>query len=319
MKLLRLLGFLFLIIVLPSAAQNAKGKTVQEKLGYPASARLLIIHADDFGMNHSVNKATLESLERGWVTSASILVPAPWFPDVVRWAQQHPEADLGIHLALNSEWTGFRWGPLTSTATVPSLVDDHGYFPMLETTVAEKANVQHVELELRAQIDKAKKAGVPLSHLDTHMTALTRAPGLFQTYKRIGREYGLPVLLERRAGTYLPAGEVAGDDALIDQVVSINPGVAPKDWLQAYKDMLQPLPAGVYELIVHTAYDDDEMRAATWDHPNWGSAWRQLDYDVVRSQEFRDFLRDQKFVLVSWKDLAKALPANYSNAAAAAK
>jgi chitin disaccharide deacetylase len=319
MKCFRWLGVAILICALHAFAENPKGKTVQEKLGYPASARLLVIHADDFGMNHSVNQATLESLERGWVTSASILVPAPWFPDVVRWAQQHPEADLGIHLALNSEWTGFRWGPLTPSGSVPTLVDEHGYFPMLETTVAEKADLQQVETELRTQIDKAKKSGIRLTHLDTHMTALTRSPGLYQTYKKIGREYGLPVLLERRSGTYLPPGETGGEDALVDQVVSIGPGVAPKDWLKAYKDMLQPLPPGVYELIVHTAYDNEEMRAATWDHPNWGSAWRQLDYEVLKSQEFRDFLRDQKFILVNWNDLAKALPANYKQGQTAAK
>jgi predicted glycoside hydrolase/deacetylase ChbG (UPF0249 family) len=312
----------FLLIVLfgltlPAVSQVSTGKTVQERLGHPANARLLIIHADDFGMCNSVNKATLEALERGWVTSASILVPAPWFPDVVRWSQQHPEADLGIHLALNSEWTGFRWGPLTSAATVPTLVDERGYFPLVETTTAQQADPKQAEIELRAQIDKAQKSGIRLTHLDTHMTALARAPGLFQTYKRIGREYGLPVLLERRAGTYLPPGESVGDDALVDQVVSIGPGVAPKDWLQAYKDMLQPLPPGVYELIVHTAYDNEEMRAATWDHPNWGSAWRQLDYEVLKSQEFRDFLREQKFVLVNWNDLSKALPAGYKKTAAA--
>jgi predicted glycoside hydrolase/deacetylase ChbG (UPF0249 family) len=266
-------------------------------------------------MCNSVNKATLEALERGWVTSASVLVPAPWFPDVVRWSQKHPEGDLGIHLALNSEWTGFRWGPLTSPSSVPTLVDESGYFPMVETTTAEKADPNQAEIELRAQIDKARKAGIRLTHLDTHMTALTRAPGLFAMYKRIGREYGLPVLLERRAGTYLPSGETAGEEALIDQVVSIAPGVAPKDWLQAYKNMLQPLPPGVYELIVHTAYDNDEMRAATWDHPDWGSVWRQLDFDVVKSQEFRDFLREQKFVLVNWNDLSKALPAGYRKTA----
>jgi chitin disaccharide deacetylase len=297
------------------AAQKPAGKSVQEKLGHPASARLLVIHADDFGMCHSVNQATLEALERGWVTSASILVPAPWFPDVVRWSQQHPEADLGIHLALNSEWTGFRWGPLTPTGTVPSLVDEQGYLPYLETTVAEKADPKQVEIELRTQIDKAKRAGIRLTHLDTHMTALTLSPELFQTYKKLGREYGLPVLLERRSGTYLPLNETVGEEALVDQVVSIAPGVAPKDWLQAYKEMLQPLPPGVYQLIVHTAYDDAEMRAASRDHPNWGSVWRQLDFDVVRSQEFRDFLREQKFILVNWKDLSRALPADYTKVA----
>jgi hypothetical protein len=95
-------------------------------------------------------------------------------------------------------------------------------------------------------------------------------------------------------------------------VLGIEPGVAPKDWVQAYKNLLQPLPPGVYELIVHTAFDDDEMRAATWDHPNWGSVWRQLDFDMVKNPEFRQFLHDQGFILVNWKDLSRALPADYA-------
>src|ERR671932_689904 len=91
-------------------AINAFGqKTVQERLGYPKASRLLVIHADDLGMSHSVNRATFDALEHGYVTSSSILVPCPWFPEVARWAKMHPEADLGIHMALNSEWTDFRW------------------------------------------------------------------------------------------------------------------------------------------------------------------------------------------------------------------
>src|ERR1700734_2524719 len=98
---------LFLLINLPqSHAQKVRGKTapaptVQERLGYPASARLLVIHADDLGMSHSVNRAIFEALEKGSDTSASILVPCPWFPEVVKWAKEHPDADVGIHQDLN--------------------------------------------------------------------------------------------------------------------------------------------------------------------------------------------------------------------------
>ena len=87
----------------PNASATRTDKTVAARLGYPADSRLLVIHADDFGMLHSVNKATMEALNNKWITSASILVPCPWFPEAARFAREHPEWDLGIHLALNSE------------------------------------------------------------------------------------------------------------------------------------------------------------------------------------------------------------------------
>ena len=101
------------VLLTQSGIAQGNGRTVQERLGYPASARLLVLHADDLGMAHSVNRATFEALEKGWITSSSILVPCPWFPEVARFAREHPDADLGIHLALNSEWNDFRWRPVS--------------------------------------------------------------------------------------------------------------------------------------------------------------------------------------------------------------
>src|SRR5882762_11784694 len=168
----------------PQNAQAKSGtltqvaKTIAERLGYPANSRLLIIHADDVGMMRSVNRASFEALEKGWVTSASILVVCPWFPEVTRFARAHPDADLGIHLALNSEWTDFRWGPVSSRDKIPSLLDKEGYFPLLETDVGSHAKPKEAESELRAQIEKAQSAGIPISHFDTHMTALMQQKDL---------------------------------------------------------------------------------------------------------------------------------------------
>ena len=292
-------GFaLVLLLAGPSAAQSP---TIQERLGHPASARLIVIHADDLGMAHSVDRATFEALEKGWITSSSILVPCPWFAEVARWARAHPDADLGIHLALNSEWTGLRWGPVAGAGAAPSLLDADGYLPL-----AEPADV---ERELRAQIDRAKAAGVRLTHLDSHMGALFGSSGLFEVYRRLGAAYGLPLLMERRGERGGSPAEFAPGpqaDALVDRVLGVEPGVPAASWREAYQKMLAPLPPGVYELIVHLAYDDDEMRGATWDHPDWGAAWRQHDLDLVRSPEFQHFLRAQGFVLVRWRDLATA-------------
>jgi chitin disaccharide deacetylase len=268
--------------------------------------RRLIIHADDLGMAHSVNRATFEALERGWITSSSILVPCPWFPEVAAWAKKHPDADLGIHLAVNSEWTGFRWAPLSGRGAVPSLVDAQGYMALEEEEVVRRAKPDDVERELRAQIDFARTSGVNITHLDSHMATLFHTPELFAVYRRLGESYHLPQLIEKlgaRGGAESPWLESAAKGALVDRVISINPGVAPGDWLAAYKKMLEPLPPGTYQLIVHLAYDDDEMRGATWDHPNWGAAWRQSDFDLVKSKPFREFLESQHFTLTTWREL----------------
>jgi chitin disaccharide deacetylase len=302
-----------LLLLAVAAATNLRAQALEpsliERLGHPANARLLVIHADDLGMAHSVNRATFEALQRGWITSASIMVPCPWFPEAARFAREHPEMDLGLHLVLNSEWTSFRWGPLSPRDAVPSLLDADGYLPLLETTVGERARPAEAEKEIRAQVDRARASGIRVSHLDSHMGALFQSAALLDVYMRVGADYGLPVLLERigaRGGERSPWATAASERASVDQVVSIGPGVATRDWLAAYQRILTPLPPGVYQLIVHLGHDDAELRGATSDHPDWGAAWRQADFDLVKSQAFRDFLRDQRFVLVGWKDLAQA-------------
>jgi predicted glycoside hydrolase/deacetylase ChbG (UPF0249 family) len=284
-------------------AQNPAPKSVAERLGYPANSRLLVIHADDFGMSHSVNRAISEALESHWVTSASILVPCPWFPEVAGWAKAHPDADLGIHLALNSEWTTLRWGPISPQPKNSSLLDPDGYLPLTTEYVASHAKISDVETETRAQIDKAKAAGVHLTHLDTHMGAIVTTPDLIKVYLGLGQSYNLPLLLDSRADAVAAPGTV-----LLNQLLQMNPGTPKSQWLDAYKKMLAPLPPGSYQLIVHLAYNDAEMQGATFDHPDWGAEWRQNDLDLVRSPEFQKFLKDQGFILLAWKDLAKALP-----------
>ena len=312
MELVRRALVLSLLATL-ALAQQTPGPTLQERMGHPATARLLILHADDVGMSRSVNRATLEALEKGWVTSASVLVACPWFPEVARWAKEHPDADLGIHLALNSEWTGFRWGPVSRSTVVPTLLDAQGYLPLTSEEVMEKAASADVEQELRAQIEKARAFGMNISHLDSHMGTLFRTPALFDVYLRVGQSYRIPQLISQgsRTGTsslgLVPAGGNSPESPTVDLVLEIRPGVPPEKWVQTYKDMLHPLPPGVYQLILHTAYDDEEMRGATWDHPDWGAAWRQHDFDMVKSADFQKFLRDEGFVLVKWADIGKAL------------
>jgi hypothetical protein len=137
------------------------------------------------------------------------------------------------------------------------------------------------------------------------MTALVGSPDLFGVYQSVGRKYHLPILV----GDYkIPTvAALSSSERLVQRVIGIDPGVAAKDWAAWYKTTLASLPPGVYEMIVHLAYDDDEMRGATRDHPEWGAAWRQLDFNLVRSADFQGFLHSQGFILITWKQLASAL------------
>src|SRR5882672_717652 len=124
---MRCLAFIF-IGLLSLSTVVAQNKTIQERLGYAKDAKLVIIHADDLGVSHTENIASIAALEKGSVSSASILVPCPWFTEIAAWAVAHPQADLGLHLALTSEWKLYKWGPVASRNEVAGLVDPKGYF-----------------------------------------------------------------------------------------------------------------------------------------------------------------------------------------------
>jgi hypothetical protein len=152
---------------------------------------------------------------------------------------------------------------------------------------------------------------VHITHLDTHMAALFGTTELYQVYLKMGHSYGLPIL-EEWEGVHGPLGiKPPPEEMLVQKVISIDPGVPAEKWTAWYEDQLKPLGPGVYQIIVHLAFDDDEMQGIAKDHPDWGAAWRQHDFDMVKSAEFHQFLKDQGFTLVGWKDLAKALPKDY--------
>jgi len=232
----------------PNSSPTLVPKTVAERLGYPANSRLLVVHADDFGMLHSVNKATIDALSNKWVTSASILVPCPWFPEVASAAREHPEWDLGIHLALTSEWKLVRWRPLAFGATGSSLTDNDGYLPGTAAPVIQKAQLSDIVREMRAQIDASQASGVKITHLDTHMWAAARAAPA--EYVRLGRSYGVPVLMDH---SVLQIDTEPGA-VLVDRILGLQASVPRDQWIKAYEDILRPLPPGTYQLIVHLAY-----------------------------------------------------------------
>lgn len=193
---------LLLLVASTLSAQTAHPRTVAERMGYPADAKLLILHADDLGLAHSVNAASLDALGSGAVSSASIMMTTPWITEVAAWAKTHPDADLGIHLTLTSEWHTYRWGSVAPKDSVASLVDSAGFLPSDVPPVATRAKQAEVEREIRAQIDRAVALGIHPTHIDSHMGALFSTPELIATYVRVARDYHLPFLGLR--------GDVAG-------------------------------------------------------------------------------------------------------------
>lgn len=289
------------------ARVQVANKTLPERLGYAADAKLLIVHADDLGMARSVNAATIKAFDSGLVSSGSIMVPCPWLPEIAAYARSHPQADLGLHLTLTSEWTPYRWGPVLSKDRVASLLDNTGYFYLTETEAASHANAKEVEAEIRAQIERARSFGIQPTHLDSHMGTLYQNKTLFETLLRVARENKLPIRLSKEwlASTeFLPSILSAGDVA-IDKIISIEPNVSAEGWAGFYTDAIKSIQPGVTEMIVHIAYDDEEMRAATADHPNWGAAWRQRDLEFFTSDTFRKSLQENHVKLITWREIGK--------------
>jgi predicted glycoside hydrolase/deacetylase ChbG (UPF0249 family) len=283
-------------------------QTLVEQLGYPPGTKVIIVHADDLGETHSVNAAAIKALEGGRINSASLMAPCPWFPEIADYAKSHPDADFGLHLTLTSERVYYRWGPVAPADKVPSLVDQNGYFHH-DWEENKHINAREVEIELRAQIERALAMGVRPTHLDSHQYRLImNGKELFDVMLRVAHEYRLPVFVTRdwfADHPYLQASLDPGD-IVLDHTVTIEPGIPPEEWAEFYVTALKNLKPGVTEFVIHPGYDDDELRAATRERPTWGSAWRQRDYDFFTSDQFREILAQQNIKLITWRELAQA-------------
>ena len=293
-----------LALLVAASPLMAQTMNVAQRLGYPANSKLLILHADDLGVAHSVNVASLDALDRGAITSASIMMPTPWVTEVATYTKAHPDADIGLHLTLTSEWETYRWGSVASKDQVPSLLDADGTFPSDVPPVVARAKVPEVERELRAQVERALAMGIRPTHFDSHMGALFTTSDLIGAYVRLGHEYRLPFLamLSAPTGVKLP---LAPNDVVLDNVIIAGTEVPRDHWKEFYLNAIANLKPGLTEIIVHLGHDDAELQAVTVNHEPYGSAWRQRDYDVVTSAEFKKALQDNHVILVRWKDFQR--------------
>lgn len=299
-------------LVAPTPKGKPVEKTLAERLGYKATDRLLIIHADDVGMCHSVNVATINAMEKGVVTCASIMVPCPWMPEIAEYCRNHPKADFGLHLTLTSEWGLYRWRPVTPISEVPGLLDKEGFMPHTVEETAAQATAEEVGKEIRAQIRRARAFGIVPTHVDSHMGTLFVGK-FINAYTTVSKEENVMPMLLDPTPDRVEMGKQLGFDA-----EKIKSDLAPQgypflnklyedvkgDTLEARREFLynlfRNLPAGVSEVIVHLAGDEDEIQHIT-------ASWRKRNYEyqIMIDPETRKLIDSLGIKLIGYKDLAK--------------
>ncbi len=276
----------------------------------PDAKRYVIIHADDAGMSHSVNRATIESMEQGIVSSASIMVPCPWFKEIAAYAKAHPEKDFGIHLTLNSEWDNYRWAPVAGCDKVPSLCDKEGYLWGGVPAVVVNAKAEEVETELRAQIQRALDFGVPVTHLDTHMGAVVSRPDLIEVYVKLGIEFGVPVFFLRNLGREIPDERIRARATelvktleehklpVLDHMTQLYTKGTVEEKQARYLKAIADSPPGVHYLILHCGYNDHELQAITT-----SAQLRDTDRVIFTDPEFIEAVKKTGVEIVTWKQV----------------
>lgn len=295
------LSFIVAIITGQVAAQS-----LVERLGFPADARLLIINADDFGMNQATNTGTVKALRSGGITSTTVMVPCPWFMQAVDFAKKNPQANIGVHTTLTSEWRSYKWGPVIGATTVASLVDDMGYFHPDVPPLYLNAKIEDVEAEVRAQIDKAIKAGLDVTHIDSHMGAMQYAPGYHKLYIELAKDYNLPCriagreLMEQFGGGHLidyadSLGVLHCEELIMDGPSDTSEEGTAKYW----KEQMSALKPGlVTEILIHCGQMTPEMEDTT------GTALRRtMDTEFFAHPETLKWIREQGIELISYREL----------------
>jgi predicted glycoside hydrolase/deacetylase ChbG (UPF0249 family) len=285
-----------------------------QRLGYPADARMVIIHADDAGVTHSVDQAIEAAFSQGAISSSSILVAAPWFPEIAAYAKAHPEHDFGIHTDLTAEWQYLRWQGVLPADQIASLLDEQGFFWRTVAGVAEHVRPEEAERELRAQITRAREFGVPITHLDTHMGAVFATPQLASVYLKLGREYHLPLLLRQVRPDDPPSYQRLrplvenNPNVLLADIVQFGQAQEPvSNFASEYQKVIESLqPGQLTQIIIHPGINNDELRAAMGDGA-YGAEWRQADFSAFTSSALQQLLRNRNVHLVTWKQLGALL------------
>ena len=303
--------------------------TYAEKLGFPKGSKVLILHVDDIGMSWDSNQGVIQATEKGVANSLSMMMPCPWIPGFAHYLKDHPTLDAGLHLTLTSEWKEYRWGPLSGKSNTPGLVDSEGALWATTEDVLKHATPDEVEMEIRAQIDRARKLGFEPTHLDSHMGVLFASPEFTQRYINVGIENKIPVMYPAGHMTMVNQwmkntpeqmeiiqknGKLLWDAGLpvLDDLHASSYGfVYPKDkdisdaelqklstaqYIQTIK-MLKP---GLTMVIMHCT-----APSPVFPYITDSDRLRKADLLAMLDPAFKKFIQSEGIILTTWREVKK--------------
>tara|TARA_B100001063_G_C16777980_1_gene567443 strand:- start:9408 stop:10397 length:990 start_codon:yes stop_codon:yes gene_type:complete len=307
---------------------NSQINNIAERLGYDSDSKLLIIHGDDIGVSHSVNIASFDGYLNNVINSGSAMIPSPWIKEVAEFHKKHPKYDLGLHLTLTAEWKNYKWRGVSSSNEIKSLINNENEFFDNTGDVNINADPEEVRKELQAQIDFSRLIGINPTHIDTHMGALAVNKHLWRVYIEVGHKNKLVSMVTKSRSLNLfdeefpmpkyivPVNDIymlypGADRTFIENAAGVdianslivNDIYKYEDWYKLYSNKIKSLQPGLNVFLLHLGYDNEELKAVTVDHPEYGSLWRQLDYDVFKSKEIKQLLKDEGIKLVTWGEI----------------
>jgi predicted glycoside hydrolase/deacetylase ChbG (UPF0249 family) len=280
-------------------------KSLAERLGYQATDKLLIVNGDDAGMCHSANLGTIQCLEQGSMSSSTIMVPCPWFPEIASYAKEHREKDFGIHLCHTSEWQKLRWGPVAHKELVPGLLDPDGYLWRDVPDVYAHATPDEALVEARAQVKRALAAGIDVTHLDSHMGTLQLDPKYMHVYLQLGVEFDLPLRMASQETMtkfgYPKVREEFATKGIIftDYFIYEELKDESRDVKAFWMNIIRNLKPGVTELYIHAALLTDELKAITG---TWETRSRECEL-FSKDEDMKKLLKEEKISLIGYRPL----------------
>ena len=257
----------------------------------------LIVRGDDMGYSHSGNQALIKCFKEGIQTSIEVIVPSPWFPEAVKMLKENPGTDVGIHLALTSEWENIKWRPVSDCKT---LKDASGYFyPFIsahpnypgQSIKEHQWTLAEVEKEFRAQIELALKFIPNISHISAHMGCTDMTEDVRQLTNKLAKEYKIPVEPEPKNLNWV------GYD---------GPKQTADEKIQSFINMLNKLESGkTYLFVDHPGFDNDELRSIFHIGYEDVAADRQGVTELFTSEKVKAVIKERKIQLIGYKDLIK--------------